>query len=77
MRKKYNDVILTKKNRGPLEKLYTANYLNIDEVDKTKVQEVNDLFVEKEKKKEVLSKILNVIWLKTKNLLHLWYVCNY
>ena len=61
LRKKYNDIILTKKNRGPLEKLHTTSFSNIDEVDKTKVQEVNDLFVEKEKKKEVLSKILNVI----------------
>ena len=60
LRKRYNDIILSKNNRGPLERLHTTNFLKIEDVDKTKVQEINDLFVEKEKKKNVLSKILNV-----------------
>ena len=60
LRKRYNDIILLKNNRGPLERLHTTNFLKIENVDKTKVQEINDLFIEKEKKKNVLSKILNV-----------------
>jgi glycosyltransferase involved in cell wall biosynthesis len=60
IRRKYSDIILSKIDRGPLETLTTADYKNLKDVNKSKVQEINDLFIPKEKNKIVISKILKI-----------------
>lgn len=58
IRRKYVDIILTKTERGPLTELTTYPFKNINEVNKSKVQEINDIFILKEKKKDIITKIL-------------------
>ena len=57
LRSKYNDIILTKKDRGPLNQLHTEKFILIDEVIESNVQEINDLFIEKQKNKGIIDKI--------------------
>ena len=58
IRRKYVDIILTKTERGPLTELTTYPFKNINDVNKSKVQEINDIFILKEKKKDIITKIL-------------------
>ena len=59
LRSKYNNIILTKKDRGPLVQLKVEKFISIDEVKESDVQEINDLFVEKQKNKKLIDKIFN------------------
>lgn len=58
IRRKYVDIILTKTEMGPLTELTTYPFKNINDVNKSKVQEINDIFILKEKKKDIITKIL-------------------
>lgn len=60
LRRKYSDMILSKIDRGPLKTLTTTNFKNLNDVNKSRVQEINDVFISKEKNKTLISKILKL-----------------
>ena len=58
LRISYNSIINEKDNNPILEKLTTHPFVTLDQVIESKVQEVNDLFIEKEEKKSFLNKLV-------------------
>ncbi len=58
LRRMYNDKIINKNYRGPLSELHTSEFCTLDRINHKKVQEINDLFLDKEKNKKIISEIL-------------------
>lgn len=59
LRRFYNDLIMNKSYRGPLNILNTTNYCTLDKIKYDKIQETHDLFLNKEKNKKLINNILN------------------
>lgn len=59
LRSSYNSIISQKENNPILENMITHPFITLEEVIESKVQEVNDLFIEKEEKKSFLNKLVN------------------
>lgn len=59
LRSSYNSIISGKSSNPILETLSTHPFISLDEVIESKVQEINDLFIEKEEKKSFLNKLIN------------------
>ena len=61
LRSKYNDMILSKSDRGPLKYLHVSDFVELDKVNLNNVQEINDVFVEKENKRKIINSILKFV----------------